>query len=330
MQQPEHDNLNCYSTFLDVIDIEISALAQCAKLLRSQRSEIQEACRLLGQTDHIDRSKVITSGIGKVGLIAKKISATLTSTGTPSVFIHPVEALHGDFGTIQNGDSALVLSYSGETRESVRFALELQRLSVPILAITKNKSSSLGRLAQVVLETGEIDEACPNRLAPSSSTTVMLAIGDALALSIAKQKGFSANTFARNHPGGSLGLSLTSVTETMRTGASLVCVSPSTSVRNTIAAITSAKTAAAIVTDETKRLLGIFTDGDLRRAILRDDDFLSLPVSTFSTCPCHFLQHTDTLSEALRVFRITKTEELPVVSNKTVTGLLCLKDIPQV
>jgi arabinose-5-phosphate isomerase len=315
--------------FCRVLNLEQRALELACERLRMQPEAIDAACHILANRGITGAKRVVTSGIGKAGLIAGKVAATLSSTGTAATFIHPVEAMHGDVGFVRPGDAALLFSYSGETPEMVRLARQLAQLQCKSIAITRCRTSSLAKIVDAPLSVGDLEEACHLGLAPTSSTTVMLAIGDALALSVARHNGFQEQDFARNHPAGALGLKFCHVDSAMRTGKRLVCVSPGTLVRQVVELVSAAKTGAAVLINEDKTLYGIFTDGDLRRALLQGGSVLDQPVCPFSSHPCHSVSSGTTLAEALNVFTQTRTEDLPVVDygDGMVVGLLSLKDI---
>jgi arabinose-5-phosphate isomerase len=222
--------------------------------------------------------RVIVAGVGKSGLIGRKIAATLTSTGTPSTFLHPVDSLHGDLGIVGPGDVALLLSKSGETEELLPLIDALTRLGVSIIALTGVRDSTLGRVADVVLDAWVKEEACPHDLAPTTSTTAMLALGDALAITLLEQKGFEREDFARLHPGGSLGRRLlTRVRDVMLTDR-LPVLPPTATMRDAIMPIAEQRGTVAIV-DENCHVLGVVTAGDLSRLMERDDDFQRVRVA---------------------------------------------------
>ncbi|MCA9271371.1 MAG: KpsF/GutQ family sugar-phosphate isomerase, partial [Planctomycetales bacterium] len=253
------------------------------ELLRFARDVLQhEAQALVGLAGRLDasfvaalrlmeecRGAVVVSGMGKAGLVGQKISATLASTGTPSHFLHPSEAMHGDLGRVRPGDVALVLSQSGETEEVVRLMPALAGLSVATIAVTARRQSALGRDADVVLELGAMEEACPNRLAPSTSTTAMIALGDALALSLSWLRQFGPADFARFHPGGSLGLKLASVDDVMRPLDQCRVADDRHLVRDVFIEATrpGRRTGAILLIDSERRLSGVFTDSDLARLL---------------------------------------------------------------
>jgi arabinose-5-phosphate isomerase len=275
------------------------------------------------------KGRVIVTGMGKPGFIARKIAATLASTGTPSLFLHPAEAVHGDLGMVTGPDVMLALSQSGETAEIVRMISTVKKIGVPLIALTSSPRSALARHADVVLNLGVTREACPLNLAPSASTTAALAMGDALALSLLKKKGFRVEDFAKLHPGGSLGKKLLKVKDLMRTGNSNPVVRGQTSVRNALLAITASRAGSCSVTDDRGRLTGIFTDGDLRRHLrLNGEKILTRPVGELAT-PRPLVIHKEKLAaEALHLLQTRKIDELPVVDEKgRAVGLLDVQDL---
>lgn len=221
------------------------------------------------------RGRVIVSGLGKSGLIARKIAATLTSTGTPASYLHPVDSQHGDLGIVGRNDVAIVLSKSGETDELVGLVAELQRLEVPMIAITGALDSTLARSARVVLDAGVAEEACPHDLAPTTSTTVALALGDALAVTVLQEKGFQPEDFAALHPGGRLGRRLLlRIRDVMVPAQGLL--GPDARMRDAVVALAEQRGLAIIA--EGGAVLGVLTAGDLSRVAEREPDFLVLPV----------------------------------------------------
>lgn len=318
-------------SFLKILRYESDAIQTVRNRLINDRASIECAAKVVAacRASRGTRSRVIACGIGKAGLIARKVSATLSSTGTPSYVLHPSEALHGDLGAVQPGDAGLFFSYSGETIDVVRVAMEMRRMDCSLVAITRSRGTALGRVSQAVLELGQLVEACELGLAPSSSTTAMLAVGDALALSIARATAFSAKEFATNHPGGMLGLAFRPVTELMRTGSRLVCVDPLTSIRTVVERVSNAHTGAAVLTDVSGKLIGIFTDGDLRRALLNGGDVLTHPVSKYASIPCTQIGSTSSLADTVMLMRERGAKEIPIVLPETqkVVGMICAKDI---
>ena len=224
--------------------------------------------------------RVVVSGIGKSGHIARKIAATLASTGTPALFIHPSEAAHGDLGMIKTVDAFIAISYSGEADELMSIVPIIKRMGSPLIAMTGNKESSLAQLANVHLDIHVEKEACPLNLAPTASTTATLALGDALAVALLDAKGFREEDFARSHPGGALGRKLlTLVKDIMRTGDAIPTVTPQTTLTAALLVITRKGMAMTAVVDEAGHLVGIFTDGDLRRLIETVQDFTKLIIA---------------------------------------------------
>ncbi len=253
------------------------------RVLRLEQEALQEVERRLDESfaDAVAalaacRGRVIVSGVGKSGIIGHKIAATLTSTGTPATFLHPVESLHGDLGIVGPSDVAILLSKSGETEELFPLLQELKRLGVPIIAIAGARDSTLARQSDHALDAWVREEACPHDLAPTTSTTAMLALGDALAVTLLEEKGFKSEDFARLHPGGSLGRRLLRIQEVMVT-ASLPMLPPTSTMRDAIMPIAERRGTVAIVDDE-RRLLGVVTAGDLSRLMERDEGFQRVPV----------------------------------------------------
>lgn len=272
--------------------------------------------------------RVIVTGMGKSGIIGKKIAATLTSTGTPAMFMHPADAVHGDLGMIVAGDVILALSYSGETPEINNLLTSLQRLGVPIISIVGNITSFLARSSHIVLNVSVDHEACPLGLAPSASTTATLAMGDALALVLLKKRGFNQDDFARIHPGGKLGKKLMKVRDLMVGGGSLPVVREETLMKDVIYEISSKGLGATTVVDAHGRLSGIVTDGDLRRAIERDTDMLKKTASTFMSRapkvihPDEFAIRGVRMMESFTITALVVTDE-----DQQPVGILKLQDI---
>ncbi len=276
---------------------------------------------------------VLTCGMGKAGHIARKLSATLSSTGTPSHFLSPGDAVHGDMGCVRKGDLVLMLSGSGESDEILRLFSILKKLGAPVIAMTASRNNSLGRFADVVLEMGKIDEACPLRLAPSASTTAMLALGDALALTVMKCRNFTADDFALFHPAGQLGRKLIRVQEAMtfRVGENLPVASDRLTVGQVLHEVSSIKrrSGAVILVNEAGHVSGMFTDGDLRRLVTSDDDSaLKRPVRQVMTQNPKRIGGDKLASEAMSVMRKYRIDELPVVDDQDrPIGLIDVQDL---
>ncbi len=274
------------------------------------------------------KGHVIVTGMGKAGLIGQKISATLASTGTPSLFLHPAEAYHGDLGRVLPDDVVLALSNSGETDELVKLLPSLKQLGTKLVALTASKSSTLGSNADIVVELGRIEEACPLGLAPSATTTALLALGDALALCVLEARGFDKERFAFYHPGGQLGRKLLRVSEVMRSGERSPVVREDTLLSDAIAAITKARAGAVSVADASGRLSGIFTDGDLRRTMSRNPGLLTARIGEVMTRGPRTIGPDRLASEALGVLREKKIDELPVVGPRgEPLGMIDVQDL---
>lgn len=274
---------------------------------------------------------VIVCGMGKAGLIGQKITATLSSTGTRSHFLHPAEAVHGDLGCLHASDILLALSNSGETEEILSILGTVKSLGVKIIAITATDQNSLAQQADVVVEIGRLREACPWGLAPSTSTTAMLAVGDALALVVSQARGFSPANFAIFHPGGSLGQKLKPVTEIMRPRDQLRIASASATVREvfTQAARPGRRTGAVLLLDDDQTLAGIFTDSDLARLLeARNDHGLDEPIVNVMTARPLTVRAGAVLADVIDLLAERKISELPVVDeNRVPIGLIDITDI---
>ena len=275
---------------------------------------------------------VVVSGLGKSGLIGGKISATFSSLGRPSHLLHPSEAVHGDLGRLRRGDVAVLLSYSGETEEIVALASILKADNVPFIGVSAKGSSSLGRLASVHLSIGEITEACPLNLAPTASTTTMLAIGDALALAAARRLNFDADSFQARHPGGMLGAGLRPITEVLRfrVGENLPVIHEATRLGDALATAGEARRAGAmLLVDDTGVLRGIFTDGDLRRLINQHGAAaLELPANEVMTPRPEHLDADALVRDAVRLVRERRIDEIPVLDSEgRPLGLVDIQDL---
>lgn len=296
-----------------------SVLAAAARL----GDEIIEAVDLI-ITSH---GRCIVCGMGKSGLVARKISATLSSTGTPSFFLHPAEALHGDLGMVTEKDVILLLSHSGETDEIVRLIPFIRRIGAQIIAITGCPNSSLGKLADVVLNSAVEREACPMNLAPTSSTTVALALGDALAVSLLHVRGFQEKDFASLHPSGSLGKKFVKVRDLMHTDTQVPLIPPNITLKESITRISHGRLGVVVIVDESQGLLGILTDGDLRRYFEQSDGSASILVSEVMTKDPKVISPDRLVVEALKIMEQLSITSLPVLEEKKVVGVIHLHDI---
>jgi arabinose-5-phosphate isomerase len=274
---------------------------------------------------------VIVTGMGKAGLVGQKMAATLASTGTRAFPLHPAEAVHGDLGRIRAGDVVVALSQSGETEEVVRLVPALRRLDAVLVAITERGSSTLGRAADICVTLGPIEEACPLGLAPSASTTALMAVGDALALLVSRMRSFSAEDFALVHPAGSLGRKLARVEDLMRTGRHVRTAAPEETVRQVLVRLGGVRrrSGAILVVDPDGMLLGIFTDSDLARLFEnRREGLLDHPLADVMTAKPVRVAVGASVDEAVEALRARKLSELPVVDRGgRLVGLVDITDL---
>jgi arabinose-5-phosphate isomerase len=276
------------------------------------------------------RGRVVVTGMGKPGFVAQKISATLASTGTPSLYVHPAEAAHGDLGRIARDDVVVALSNSGETEELLRLLPALKKIGARIVAVTRDRENALARGADLVLAIGNVEEACPMGLAPTASTAVLLAVGDALAMTVLANRPFDQEEYALFHPGGKLGRGLMKVQELMRaTGANPV-VREDEPLAAAVAVMTKTpgRPGATSVVDGAGRLAGIFTDGDLRRLVERGDIDFSRPISSVMGRNPRTVRPDARVVDAARVLRQARIDQVPVVDEEgRPVGLLDVQDL---
>ena len=305
-----------------VLKIEADAIRGLSKRLGP---EFNRAIELLA----VCRGKVIVTGMGKGGIIGEKISATLSSTGTPSLFLHSAEAIHGDLGRVAKDDVILAISNSGETEEVVRFLPLIKKIGARLIALTGNKKSTLAKYSDVVLDVSVKQEACSLGLAPTASTTATLAMGDAIAVCLLEKKGFKEKDFAFFHPGGALGKKLLlKVEDIMRKGKANPVVSQEMLVRDVLFEITEARAGAASVVDKKGRLKGIFTDGDLRRHLEENSNLILRRVKDVMTKNPITIPKDHLASEALRILKDKRIDEVPVVDAKRrPIGMLDVQDL---
>ena len=303
------------------IRIESKGLEKLAKTLSS---DFNLVCDALFQT----QGKIITLGIGKSGHIAKKVSATLSSTGSPSSFINAGEALHGDIGGINKNDSVIIFSHSGESEEIMSLIPFLKKVGCDVFSITGSKDSFIARNSQVSLDTGISEEACPLDLAPTTSTTASLALGDAIAVALLEAKNFKSDDFAKSHPGGKLGKRLiTTVEDLMSKGKDLPIVSKEMTLSETLIEISSKGLGVALVIEK-KKLAGIFTDGDLRRTLNKVKDPLSKSIDTYMTKKTKTILVDKLAMEALEIMQKNKIYSLAVVDKKNMpVGIIRMHDL---
>jgi arabinose-5-phosphate isomerase len=274
------------------------------------------------------KGRVVVAGMGKSGIICQKIAATLSSTGTPAYFLHPAEALHGDIGLLVPGDVVLVLSNSGETEELVRCLELIRRSGVPIVAFTGRPGSTLARYADVHIDVAVAREACALDLAPTASTTASLAMGDALAVACYERRGFTAKDFARTHPAGRLGHKLTEVRELMRQGEAVPRVLPSASMADAVQEMSAKGLGMTCVVDSASRLVGILTDGDLRRRMLMSDRPLAATVAEAMTTRPVTIAPDALAGEALRILEDRRITSLAVTdAGLRLVGVLQIHDL---
>ncbi|MCX5687876.1 MAG: KpsF/GutQ family sugar-phosphate isomerase [Candidatus Omnitrophica bacterium] len=275
------------------------------------------------------KGMVVVTGMGKAGIVGQKISATLASTGTPSLWLHSAEAIHGDLGRVRKEDTVIVVSNSGETEEVVSLVPQIKKIGSGLIAITGNKKSSLAKNSDAVLDVSIKVEACPLGLAPMASTTSMLAMGDALCAALMDKRKFKRSDFAFLHPGGSLGKQLLlKVEDIMRKGPSNPIVKESKKVKDVLLAITASRAGSATVIDKDKKVKGIFTDGDLRRHLGSDPLLLSREVKDVMTKSPRTLKKGCLAVEALRILQEHKIDEIPIVDEEDkAIGLVDVQDL---
>ena len=289
-------------------------------------ADFLRACQLMFEC----AGRVVVSGMGKSGHIARKIAATLASTGTPSFFVHPGEASHGDLGMITQKDVVLALSNSGETDELLMILPLIKRQGIPLIAMTGNSNSSLARLADVHIDTSVPAEACPLGLAPTSSTTAALVMGDALAIALLEARGFTDEDFARSHPAGSLGRQLLlKISDIMHTGEQIPAVGPEVTLTEALVEMTRKGLGMTAIIDAEQRLLGVFTDGDLRRAVDDDDiDLRATAVTQLMTAQPKKITADKLAVEAAQLMEAHKIHALLVVdADNRVVGALNIHDL---
>ena len=281
----------------------------------------EEAVRTMAEAP----GRVIVTGMGKSGLVARKIAATLASTGRPATFMHAAEASHGDLGMVQNGDVVLAISWSGETAELAAIVAYVRRYRIPLIAVTADAESTLGRQADIRLVLPVVKEACPHGLAPTTSTTMQLVLGDALAIALMESKGFTAQDFSVFHPGGKLGAKLTLVRDVMHKGEEIPRVAVSARMSAAVVEISRKRFGCVGVFDGEGRLAGIITDGDLRRHM--KSDLMDLPVTEVMTRSPITIASDALVAEALEILSDKISVLLVVDAEKTVVGIVHLHDL---
>ena len=281
---------------------------------------LSDACQLMLSCE----GKVILIGMGKSGHIAKKIAATLASTGTPSFYVHPGEAGHGDLGVVNDKDVVMIISYSGESDEIITLFPSIKRLNVAVISMTGNSDSSIAEESDVHLDVSVDQEACPHNLTPTSSTTVALVMGDAIAITLLNARGFTPEDFAKSHPSGALGRRLlTLVSNIMKSGDDIPIVSQETSIIDSLLVMSQQSLGMVLITDKNDNLLGIFTDGDLRRALEKNINLQNLSINTVMTQNCKSIQANKPALIALQMMEEYRLNSLPVVDgdNKVIGAI---------
>ena len=298
-----------------------------ADSISSLSNQIDKSFAEIGKKVSLLKGKLIVMGVGKSGHVGQKVSATLASTGTPSFFIHPTEAAHGDLGMIAKDDAVLIFSNSGETKEVTEILPALKRMTSDIFSITGNANSSIAKASSVHLKVQVEKEACPHDLAPTSSTTASMVIGDALAISLIEEKNFSSEDFAKSHPAGELGKKLTTyVGDLAISGNKVPCVEIDSSIKDTILEITSKKLGMALVVNN-KEVVGIFTDGDLRRALNQEIDIENNSVSSVMTKEFISISENDLAIDAATLMENNKIFTLNVLNQKKQPSVITMHQL---
>lgn len=310
-----------------VLEIEAQAIAALAERIDDA---FVKACRTILACE----GRVVVTGIGKSGHISKKIAATMASTGTPTFFLHPAEAVHGDLGMLTKQDVLLTLSYSGETNEILQILPLVKRLGIPIISLTGNPLSTLARLTDIHLDVSIHQEACPLGLAPTASTTAALAMGDALALAVLEARGFTAEDFAQSHPAGRLGKRLLlKIEDVMHQDLAVPRVPQDALLADALIEMTQKRMGFTTIVDsnDPSTLIGIFTDGDLRRTFERGFNVHQTPIAQVMTSPCKFITIGTLASEAIHIMETMKSFVLPVLNYEgKLVGALNMHDLLQI
>jgi len=304
-----------------VIQVEIEGLTS---LLKRLGSDFEKACKLILEC----KGKVIVTGMGKSGLVGKKIAATFASTGTPSFFLHLAEAVHGDLGMVDDKDIVIAISNSGEQTEFGNILPYLKRKNIKIISMTGRSESTLASYSDIILDVSVKEEACPLNLAPTTSTTTALCMGDALAVTISRLKSFNKDDFARFHPGGALSKRLSKVSDYMHTGDSIPIVKVDDPMKYVIVEITRKTLGLTTVIDHEGKLVGIITDGDLRRAIEKDKDFLNKPAKLFMTKNPKTIDEDDSALNAVSIMEKNYITAIIAIDKKyKIIGVLKFQEL---
>ena len=306
----------------EVLEIEAKTLLDAIELIDNS---FDRAVEIIYNT----KGKCIVTGVGKSGLIGTKIAATLASTGTPSFFIHPTEALHGDLGMIRSQDLVIAISYSGESEELIKMLPHIKRFDIPLIAMTSCDNSTLAKYSDIFLSIRVKKEACPLGVAPTSSTTLTLALGDALAVALMKKRNFKAEDFASYHPGGSLGKRLFIKVKDLMRKENLPKIKPDTPLKEAVIVMSEGRLGNVLIVDENDILIGILSDGDVRRALMQKDFSIDTKVVKYANLSPKTCQNEKMLAaEALEIIENHKIQILPIVDKKgAIKGVLHIHDL---
>ena len=298
-------------------------LKEMEAFVKSKHFDVEELCKKI----YGCKGKIFLTGVGKSGHIANKISATLSSTGTPSFFIHPAEALHGDLGMVEKSDAILAISKSGESKEICDLIPAIKLRKIPLYSITENEESTIASLSETHILVKVAREACPNDLAPTSSTTVTLALGDAIAISLLKAKGFTSEDFAKSHPGGKLGKKLTlKVKDIMIPISKAAIVTETDTLKDLIYEVSSKQQGIALI-KKSKKIIGVFSDGDLRRQLQKNADIHTTIVKSVMKKKFKTISNEELISEAAKRMKRYKVYNLVVEDGDNIVGILTMHDI---
>jgi arabinose-5-phosphate isomerase len=324
---PHSQHMSHLAKAREVFDIELAAL----KKVRSQLDVAFDRAVTVVVDALGRRGKIVVVGVGKSGHVGQKISATLTSTGSTSVVLNSVDALHGDLGIVNDGDVILALSYSGESEELLNLLPALKRFSVKIITLTGGMKSSLARHSDVAINVKVPKEACPFNLAPTASTTATLVMGDALAMAVLQARGFRQKDYAKFHPSGAIGRAmLLRVGDIMRTGERNAVARETLTVKEALLAMTRAKSGSLAIVNARGKLVGVFTDGDFRRHMSADENLLTRPLQSVMTCNPISIRDDALSAEALKIFNERNIDDLIVVNAKREpVGLVDSQDLPK-
>ncbi|MEL0258184.1 MAG: KpsF/GutQ family sugar-phosphate isomerase [Gammaproteobacteria bacterium] len=303
-----------------ILNKEISALRRTAKLINN---DFDEACQILSNID----GKVVTLGMGKSSFVAMKMAATLSSTGTSALFLHPADALHGDIGVIKKNDAVIIYSNSGETEEIIKLLPLLKILKCSLISITGNIKSTLAKHSKVLLDASVEKEACPNNLAPTSSIVCALAISDALALTVAEKNNFSVQDFAKTHPEGALGKRLLITVSDIMTKKNIPLLKVTDKFINLIKKTTKSNLGLAVVVDNKNNIQGVISDGDIKRIMQKNTKFTDLILKDIMTTDPLLITPDSLAAEALNIMEENNIDAIPVIEKRKILGIVTLKEI---